>query len=327
MSEVERAMGEAVALIAGARQVALACHVNPDGDALGSMLAMHHLARAAGVPSVASWPRPFVVAPHYEYLPGLDLATKPADFPSDPDLMITFDCGALDRLGELAEPAKAAANRGRLIVLDHHVTNDRYGAVNVVDPEAAATAVVVRRLAQGLGWSLTRDAAVCLYTGLVTDTGRFQYSNTTPEVFGLAHELSEFELPIADMTRQLFELHRFAYLQLVAACLSRAELDRDLRFVATWVTEEDCRRFDVSLDETEGLIDLVRRTGEAEVCCVLKETDAGIRVSLRAVSDTDVGAIAGRFGGGGHRFAAGFLCPGTISGVLSEIRAALAARG
>jgi phosphoesterase RecJ-like protein len=307
--------------------VALACHVNPDGDALGSMLAMHHLARAAGVPSVASWPRPFVVAPHYEYLPGLDLATKPADFPSDPDLMITFDCGALDRLGELAEPAKAAANRGRLIVLDHHVTNDRYGAVNVVDPEAAATAVVVRRLAQGLGWSLTRDAAVCLYTGLVTDTGRFQYSNTTPEVFGLAHELSEFELPIADMTRQLFEQHRFAYLQLAATCLARAELDHQLRFVATWVTEEDCQRFDVSLDETEGLIDLIRRTGEAEVSCVLKETRAGIRVSLRAVADTDVGAIACQFGGGGHRFAAGFLGRGSIPQVLSDIRAALAARG
>jgi phosphoesterase RecJ-like protein len=128
------------------------------------------------------------------------------------------------------------------------------------------------------------------------------------------------------MTRQLFEQHRFAYLQLVATCLSRAQLDPDLRFVVTWVTEEDCRRFDVSLDETEGLIDLVRRTGEAEVCCVLKETPSGVRVSLRAVSDTDVGAIASLFGGGGHRFAAGFSHSGTVSEVLAELRAALVAR-
>jgi phosphoesterase RecJ-like protein len=291
------------------------------------MLAMHHLARSAGVPSVASWPQPFAVAPHYEYLPGLDLAIKPEDFPAEPDLMITFDCGALDRLGELARPAAAAACRGRLIVLDHHLTNDRYGSTNVVDPDAAATAVVVRRLAGRLGWSLNRAAAICLYTGLVTDTGRFQYSNTTPDTFALAHELSQFDLPIADMTRQLFEQHRFAYLQLVAACLARAELDPDLRFVATWVTEDDCRRFDVSLDECEGLIDLVRRTGEAEVSCVLKETEAGVRVSLRAVSDTDVGLIATRFGGGGHRFAAGFVCPGSIPEVLGQIKAALVAGG
>jgi phosphoesterase RecJ-like protein len=327
ITDVDRSLDDAVDLIAAAPSLALACHVSPDGDALGSMLALHHLARAARVESVASWSEPFVVAPHYEYLPGLELTTKPADFPVEPEVMITFDCGALDRLGELACPATAASRRGKLIVLDHHVTNERYGSVNVVDPGAAATAVVVRRLAARLGWGLTRDAAICLYTGLVTDTGRFQYSNTTPEVFAFAHELSGFELPIADMTRQLFEQHRFAYLQLAATCLARAELDHQLRFVATWVTEEDCQRFDVSLDETEGLIDLIRRTGEAEVSCVLKETQGGIRVSLRAVSDTDVGAIAGQFGGGGHRFAAGFLGHGTIPQVLSDIRAALADRG
>ena len=99
--------------------------------------------------------------------------------------------------------------------------------------------MVVRRLAERLGWPLNRDAAICLYTGLVTDTGRFQYSNTTPEVFALAQELAGFDLPIADMTRQLFETHRFAYLQLVAAALARAELDPELRFVATWITMDD----------------------------------------------------------------------------------------
>src|SRR5438105_13131193 len=210
MTELDRA----AAAIEGASAVALACHVTPDGDALGSMLALHHLCRAAGKPSVASWPDPFVVAPHYTYLPGLDLTTKPADFPAAPEVMVTFDCGSLARLGELAWPAEAA---GELIVVDHHATNDRFGTVNVIDPDAAASAVVVRRLAERLGWPLTRDAAVCLYTGLVTDTGRFQYDNTTPAVFELACELASFDLPIAAITRQLFEEHRFAYLQLVAA--------------------------------------------------------------------------------------------------------------
>lgn len=317
------ALSEAAALISGARHLALACHVCPDGDALGSMLALHHLALANGVASVASWPEPFVVAPHYQFLPGLDLVTKPADFPVEPDVMVTFDCGSVGRLGELGPVANWTRHAGRLIVLDHHATNDGYGSINVIDPAAAATAVVVRRLADKLGWALTREAAICLYTGLVTDTGRFQYDNTTPAVFALAQELAAFDLPICDMSRRLFEEHRFAYLKLVGVCLDRAVLDTDRHFVATWVTEEDCRRFDVSIDETEGLIDLIRRASEAEVSCVLKETPEGVRVSLRALSVTDVGAIATRFGGGGHRFAAGFTSAGTVAEVLADIRAAL----
>lgn len=305
-----------------ARAVALACHVMPDGDALGSMLGLFHLCRAVGKPAVASWPAPFVVAPHYTFMPGLDACTKPADFPEAPDVMVTFDCGSIERLAELAGPARAA---GELIVVDHHATNTRFGTINLVDPDAAASAVVVRRLAAALGWPLNRDAALCLYVGLVTDTGRFQYSNTTPEVFEMARELATFDLPIAAMSRHLFEEHRFAYLKLVARCLERAELDADRRFVVTWVTLADLEEFGVEPEETEGLIDLVRRTAEAEVSCVLKETPEGVRVSLRAISEVDVAAIARAFGGGGHRFAAGFTAPGTVAEVLEAIRALLPA--
>src|SRR3954451_9390135 len=308
----------AAAAIRDVETVALACHVGPDGDALGSLLGLHHLCRAAGKPSIASFGEPFVVAPHYTFLPGLDLISKPVDFPVTPEVMVTFDCGSMDRLGQLADPAR---NAGQLIVLDHHLTNARYGSINVVDPDAAATAVVVRRLAAELGWSLNREAAVCLYTGLVTDTGRFQYTNTTPDVFHLACELAEYDLPIAAMSRQLFEEHRFAYIKLVADCLSRAELDTERAFAVTWITADDFRRHGVEVEETEGLIDLVRRAAEAEVSCVLKETPDGIRVSLRSISRVDVGAIAMKFGGGGHRFASGFTGHGTIAEVLAAIKA------
>ena len=309
----------AAEIIRGARHVALACHVQPDGDALGSMLAFHHLCRANGVTSVASWGRPFVVAPHYEFLPGLRLATKPADFPSEPDVMVTFDCGSLDRLGELAEPARAARE---LVVLDHHASNLRFGTHNVVDLTAAATAVVVRDLARELGWELTRDAAVCLYTGLVTDTGRFQYENTTPAVFELAAELAHFGIPTDEICRKLYEEHRFDYLRLVGAVLARAQLDRDIGFVATWITNFDLDGFGVTLDECEGLIDLVRRTTEADVACVCKESHEGVRVSLRSLagSNIDVGSIAKAFGGGGHPYAAGFTAPYPVLGVLDGIR-------
>src|SRR5438270_5457058 len=296
--------------------VALACHVTPDGDALGSMLAMHLSCRSQSKASVASFPEPFVVAPHYTYLPGLDLVTKPADFPEAPPVMVTFDCGSLDRLNELAEPAREA---GELIVVDHHATNESYGSINLLDADAAASAVMVYRLAKRLGWPLNRDVAVCLYTGIVTDTGRFQYSNTSPEVLEMATELSRFDLPIADMSRQLFEEHRFAYLQLVATALKRAELDADRRFVATWITSDDLERFGVEMDEAEGLIDLVRRTAEADVSCVLKESPEGTKVSLRSVTDFDVSAIAMKFGGGGHLDDAGLTDPRPIHEVMAYL--------
>jgi phosphoesterase RecJ-like protein len=319
-SAVGSTLDQAAAAIASAPALALACHHTPDGDALGSMLALHHLALANGKASVASWPEPFPVAPHYEFLPGLDLATKPADFPPAPELMITFDCGSIGRLAELGEPARRARE---LIVVDHHATNDGYGTINLIDPDAAASAVVVRRLLDRLGWALTRDAAECLYTGLVCDTGRFQYEVTSPDVFSLAQELSTFDLPIAAMNRQLFEEHRLAYLRLAGMALQRAVYDGERRFVATWVTEADLAQFGVGLDETEGLIDLLRRTTEADVSCVLKETPDGTKVSMRAVNEFDVGQIAIAFGGGGHKAASGFVSPMPVPELLDAIRLAL----
>src|SRR5271156_2053185 len=140
---VEAELDRAARAISGAARVTLVCHVNPDGDALGSTLALHHVLRAAGVDSVASFPSPFVVAPHYRDLPGLDLMAPPVQVDDEPEVMITFDCGDLARLGDLETKAKAAAE---LIVVDHHASNARYGTINVIDPNAAASGVLVRRL-------------------------------------------------------------------------------------------------------------------------------------------------------------------------------------
>lgn len=315
-AELERA----ASVIQDAPALALACHQAPDGDALGSMLAVHLLCRSHGKASVASWPEPFTVGLHYRFLPGLELTTPPGGFPPEPEVMVTFDCASVGRLGELEKAARSARE---LVVVDHHGSNSGYGSVNVVDPGAAATAVLVRDLAAALGWELDREVALCLYTGLATDTGRFQYSNTTPEVFALARELASFDLPMAAVNRHLFEEHRLACLQLLGSCLARAELDADLGLVATWVSADDLERHGVELAETEGLVDLVRRTAEADVSCVLRETPEGVRGSLRSVSETDVAAVAAAFGGGGHRLAAGFTVPGTLSEVLDAVKAAL----
>src|SRR6266511_917469 len=275
----------AAAAISDAGEVALVCHVNPDGDALGSMLGLFHVLRAAAKPTIASFPSPFVVAPHYRNLPGLELITAPHEFPVEPDVVVTFDSGSLERLGDLEPAAKAARE---LIVIDHHISNDRYGTINVIEPNAAASGWVVLRLIDTLGLPLVRDAAVCLYAALICDTGRFQYDTTTPEVFDMARRLTEFDVPVAEVTRPMFE------------------------------------RYGVTLEEVEGLIDILRRTTEAEVTCVLKEeADGTVRVSLRSLGNVDVRRIAEAHGGGGHRFAAGFTSALDPETVVARIRAAL----
>jgi bifunctional oligoribonuclease and PAP phosphatase NrnA len=316
------AFARAVAAIDSAHAVALACHVNPDGDALGSMLGLFHVLRAAGRSAVASFPQPFVVAPHYRELPGLDLLTPPDDFPREPDVMITFDCGSMDRLGSLEPSGKGASE---LIVIDHHISNDRYGTINLIEPDAAASGWVVLQLVDALGLPLNRDAAVNLYAALVCDTGRFQYDTTTPAVFDMARRLTEFGVPIARLSRTLFEEHRFAYLQLLGEALREAHLEVEHRFVWTAVTHEMLERHGVQLEEVEGLIDILRRASEAEVTCVLKEEEDGaVRVSLRSLGAVDVRRIAEAHGGGGHTFAAGFTSTFDIPTVVADIRAAIA---
>jgi phosphoesterase RecJ-like protein len=321
LESVEDALARAGKAIDAADVVVLACHVNPDGDALGSTLALHHVLRAAGRRSVASFPEPFVVAPHYRELPGLDLFVPPMELPAEPDVMVTFDCGSLARLGDIGAVAGKA---GELVVVDHHISNDRYGTINVIDPAAAASGVLVRRLVEALGLPLTTEAAVCLYTALVCDTGRFQYESTDSSVFALAGELVTFDVPLARLSRTLFEEHRFAYLQLLAEALASAELVREQSFVWTAVTQDMLTRHGVTLEEVEGLIDIVRRTAEADVACVLKEEpDGAVKVSLRSVGAADVRHIAAAHGGGGHRFAAGFTSDLSIPATVERIRAAL----
>lgn len=319
----------AAAAVDGAERLVLVCHAHPDGDALGSTLALAHLCWARGREAWVSWGEPFRVGPHYRFLPGLDRAVPPGMVPREGVTVVTFDTGHVERLRGL-EPVLDRADE--VVVLDHHGDNRRFGTVNVVLTEAAATAVVVRRLAAVLGWPPTVEAALCMYVGLVTDTGRFQYPNTTAEVFEFARELAGYGLPIPQLCRELFDKHRFAYLQLAASALSRMHLDRPRRFVAAWVTAEDLDAHGVEFDETEGLIDLVRQTAEADVACVLKEAPGeGLRVSLRSMNPAvDVAALAARLGGGGHWFMSGFVSrwsiPETIDRIARLIDAGVARR-
>jgi phosphoesterase RecJ-like protein len=309
----------AVKIIDGAAEVCLACHVRPDADALGSMLAFAQaLAGRAGGPSViASFgDEPFAVPAILRFLPGTQLLARPADYPSRPAVMVTFDAASADRLGLLTGSAAAASE---LIVLDHHASNTGFGTVNLVDPAAAATAVLAADLVERLGIPLTEDVALGLYAGLVTDTGSFKYSATTPAVHELAARLLATGIDPGIVSRELYDRAPFGYLGMLAAALSRAVLEPQAAsghgLVWTTVTRADRASASLPLDATEPVIDEVRRTDEAEVAVVLKEDDEGSwQVSVRSKSVVDVGRACQALGGGGHARAAGFSYPGGYPG-------------
>lgn len=322
---------EAVTALSSADAVALACHVDPDGDALGSMLALHRVLASRGVRSTASWGTldadagaELAVPPQYAFLPGLDTLVVPERFPVSPQLMVAFDTGAPERLGSL-QPAAEAADT--LIVIDHHASGTAFGDIRLVDGSLAATAILVDELITRLGGELDRDTAICLYTALVTDTGRFQYASTTPAVLELAARLISLDIDHAAISRQVWNTHSFGYLKLLAGVLDRATLEPEASLLWTTVTQDDLRRFGVAWQETEGLIEVLRSVETARVAMIAKQqSDGEWKVSLRSRGDVDVGRVARQLGGGGHAFLAGLITDGPIEDLVGKVTTAITTR-
>jgi bifunctional oligoribonuclease and PAP phosphatase NrnA len=324
MSIPEQEWQAAQAAIAGAGRAVITCHVHPDGDALGSALALHRALANAGRQAVVSFSEPFTVAPHYRFLAGLDHLTPPDQVPRVADLFVCFDTGSLDRLGSLVDAFQGAS---RTVVIDHHASNTRFGQVNLIDPDAPASAVLCRELLRRLGLPLDREIATCLYTGLVTDTGRFQYQSTTPDTHLLAAELLGAGVEQYEVAKAVFETNNIDYLRLVGVALGRIVQVPDASLVWTRVGLADLAAHGVDMEETEGLIDLVRTDGASDVAAVLKEQPGGgHKVSLRSKGATDVGQLATRFGGGGHKYAAGFTSELDADTIVAALVEALADR-
>ncbi len=319
---------EAVALLQAHDEVVLACHVNPDGDALGSMLALGLALRERGTKVVASWgSEPFEVPTPYRGLPGLDLLVPAADVPAAPRLLITFDTGSVDRLGTLADRVRSAEN---VLVIDHHASNTRFGTVNYLDVRAASTASMIVDLLDALGLPLTQDIAACVYTGLVTDTGSFKYAATTPQVHRLAARLLETGIRHDLISREIYDTASFGYVKALGLVCARAVLEPEavggLGLAWTAVGAEDLHRYDLVLADVEGVMDVLRMTREAEVAVVVKTDpeDGWLKVSTRSKGAVDVSAVCVALGGGGHRFAAGFTSYEPLAATMDRLRTALA---
>ncbi|MET7964281.1 bifunctional oligoribonuclease/PAP phosphatase NrnA [Micromonospora zamorensis] len=307
-------------------RVLLICHVNPDGDALGSMLGFGLGLRQLGVREVqATFPGPPEVPEPFHGLPGLDLLV-PADAADvAPDLVICFDAASESRLGELAGRLSSA---GAALVLDHHASNPGFGTVNLVDPGAAATSVVAEQLLARLGVVVDRAIAECLYVALTTDTGSFRFAATTPAVHEMAARLLATGISPGDISRRVFDTRPFGAVRLFGEVLGRAQLEPSAAggrgLVWTFATLDDLARHDQRPYVLEALIDSVRCTAEADVGCVLKQTTSGEwAVSMRSKGAVDVSRVAVALGGGGHTFAAGFTGRGTVDQVVESIRGQL----
>jgi phosphoesterase RecJ-like protein len=283
-------------------------HDNPDGDALGSLLATHLALEALGKDSVMVLGGAAPLPGEYGFL-GLEARGLLRSAPPDTGerILVAVDCAQESRIVETALVADA-----RLTVnVDHHHDNTRFGDVDLVVEDASSTGEVLADVLAGLGVVLTPPIAEALYTAVVTDTGRFQYSNTTPRALRLAAELVEAGADVSKVFVEVYESTPFPKLKLLARALERATELADGRIVVSELRREDFDAAGAEEPYSEGIIDHLRAVDGAELVALVRELPAGAtsarKGSLRSHPDgVDVSAIARSFGGGGHKRAAGF---------------------
>jgi phosphoesterase RecJ-like protein len=285
----------------------LTAHEGPDGDALGSLLGMHHLLTQLGKDSVMFLAaKEFPLPIEYRFLPLEEVFHEP---PADmADRTVVFlDCGNIDRM-----PVDfLTAGGNEVINIDHHHDNTRFGDFNLVEVEASCTAEIVYDLALSLGVRITREMAAALYVGLITDTGKFMYENTTAHTHRVAAELIDAGVDVDDTYRRLYERVPLEKLRLISRALEGIRRYCDDRLVVTYITAADYEATGAGEEMTEGIIDHLRSIEGTKVAAAIRDLGnrgrAARKVSLRSSEgDVDVSAIARKHGGGGHKRAAGF---------------------
>ncbi len=299
------------------RSVAILSHVNPEGDAIGSVLGCHLTLKALGKEVATFNPDP--VPKNLRELPGAEEIIWADRLPRPFGGYLVLDTTDPQRVGGLLHGLPT----GSLIMnIDHHPTNARFGTYNWVDPEASATGEMVHHLFQVMGVPLSREAATNLYVAILTDTGSFQYANTTPRALRAAAELIEAGVAPQDVTEMLFGQRDLAELQLLGAILTRMEVSPDGAFAWMEVTDEMLKDQRLGGDALEGVINYPRSLRGVEVALLFKEVAGnGVKVSLRSKGKVDVAQIALAFQGGGHKNAAGCTVPGSMAEVREKVLA------
>jgi phosphoesterase RecJ-like protein len=296
-------------------------HENPDGDALGSLLATTLALRQLGKDALMFLSGDAPLPREYSFMQ-LDGVLRELPDDTEERVLVAVDCAKVDRIG----PDRAPVERARLVVnIDHHHDNSRFGDINLIAPEASSTGELLRDVFRELAVELTAEIAEPLYIALVTDTGRFQYSSTTPKSYRLAAELIEAGADFHAVFREVYESLELAKLKLLARALDRTRVLEGGRMIVSHLLRTDFAEVGAVEAYSEGIIDFLRAVEGAELAVLIREpprdTGPARRVSLRSsIDELDVSAIARAFGGGGHRQAAGFSSEASIDEITELVR-------
>ncbi|MEP6978682.1 MAG: bifunctional oligoribonuclease/PAP phosphatase NrnA [Thermoleophilia bacterium] len=332
MSSPQTTMSDIGAVAAALREhdrFLVTTHENPDGDALGSLLATTLLLEGLGKDAVMYLYGDASIPTEYQFME-LERLTRTLPGDAAARVLVAVDCANEDRIGhdlDLVGVAPVTVN------IDHHHDNTRFGDVNLIVAGASSTGEVLRDVLQELGLGLTPEIAEALYIALVTDTGRFQYANTTPKALRLAAELVDAGADVHSIFQQVYESLQFQKLKLLARALERAQVYEGGRIVVSYLLRTDFSELGAPDPYSEGIIDYLRAVEGADMAVLIREpprlSGPERRISLRASTDElDVSAIARKSGGGGHRQAAGFSSEASVDEITDfvrrEFRAAMA---
>lgn len=291
-------------------------HVNPDGDCLGAQLALQRALSMLGKSVVGLLAKEESIDHNLRFLPGSGELVFADEYSDVPDVFIAVDVPSLERLGAAAAVHDRA---GLTITIDHHAYDTSMAQYNYVDPDAAATCILIWDL---LGLLNARDeqSALDTLTGLITDTGRFSFQNTDARAFSAASEMVSYGASPSLITREFFQNRREASIALEQRVLERRIYRENNTFVYSYLLQSDFEECEAIKADAEPLIDTLRCISGVRIALILRENDKGeIRGSLRAKDDSDVAQVAVFFGGGGHKAAAGFTFKGTMEQALEKI--------
>ncbi|MEG0324386.1 MAG: bifunctional oligoribonuclease/PAP phosphatase NrnA, partial [Raoultibacter sp.] len=279
-------------------------HVGPDGDCLGSQLVVYHALKALGKQVTCLLAKAEIIEEGLLFLPGIESMVQASEYQESPEVFISVDVPTAERLGDAAAAVRAKASL--TVTVDHHAHDEVVSRYTYVDPDSASTTMLVWRLVAELGVERTPAIATCAYTGLVTDTGRFQFQNTDKAAFEAAFEMVEAGADPAFVAQNVFQSRSRASLFLEGIVLSRMRFAENGQFVMSYLARSDFEETGAVKADAEPLINVLRSLSGVRVACILREEPEHVRGSFRAKDDTDVAAIAKTMSGGGHKAAAGF---------------------
>jgi len=292
-------------------------HIDPDGDALGSAFSLYWALKSLGKsPSVYLKDK---VPYRYEFLPGPENVLH--EIPSDTyDAIVVVDCGSLFRVGEGHEKLK---EKGALVNIDHHNTSEAFGAFNLIEEGASSTAEILYRVFRSLKLAMTPEMAVNIYTAIFTDTGSFRYENTTSSAFLICEEMTRHGVKPAYVSQMVHENHPKERFLLLGLVFSSMETYYGGRVAVVHVTKEMFKSTNTTSEYTDGFVEYIREIRGVEAAVLLREIgDCKFKASMRSKGRVDVAAVGSRFGGGGHKNAAGCVLEGTLEEVKNKIKEA-----